>query len=452
MYKVLLTFTGLCSAFFGFAQSFSIDIGVEDLMKNQRQSDAKSVEIRNVEFFVVDSIYCYNYDADNQIDVPTAREYNLEFEERGLALEKIRQEYDTTMNDWVNISYTTQAWDEHENLIESVEQVWVTDSLNWQNAKRSVYTPTGAGVFSEILNQVWNDSLENWQDLNRSLFTFDIDHNNTLLKYQEWDTLNVEWNNIFQIHNAFNGDNLLVANLFQLWSENTNDWKDANRTFFTNDTFSGHLIEQTAEIWDAGSDSWKKSNRQVFDYDGNGNNTLRISQLWSDFDSVWVFSEKVENVFDSGNNNVGSLTKQWNIGNGEWVNAFLTNRTFDSDNNETSFEISIWQNDFWLKLGHCEFFWRLIEIVNNNETFQDEFKCLLPNPFSKKDKVNCENLNLNHHYRLSVFDLLGNKIHDEDFYNNSNLDLNASLSIGLYVFVISDNQEILFKQKVIITE
>ena len=412
---------------------------IQEILKEQKHL-RNQVNERDADIYVVDSVYCFQQNQSTGEDIPVSRVYNLELTDMGLVFEQLQQVYDVDNDLWVNDLYTTNTYDGNDDLVESVIEIW--DGAGWMNESRILNGLDNNGDIVSVVNQSWNGS--DWQNNNRSTFTYNTSGDNDKLVYEIWE--DNDWSADFQVFYAYNGDHLLVASIFQKWSETTNNYENVNRIFRSYFAGTGLVSEETAEIWDANlpTPGWVASSRLTFEYDGNGNQLSRLREGWSTVNEIYDNVELIEDGYSSEGENVATITKFWQ--NNEWVNQGIIEREFDGNGNLLVFRYSYWSGSQWVEASHCDFFYTLT-IVDNVVEIDRDLDCKMPNPFSNGQVILCENLPQTEVFDLKIYDLNGQIKIAQSFENQVNV---ASLSKGIYFFTLQNKGKIVFREKVIV--
>ncbi len=401
---------------------------------------------RNVDFYVVDSLYCHTYDAASQTALPTERQYNLDFTEDGKALQSRKEQYLPWLGQWRNFSFTTYVYDGQNNLIEQTEQRWDTLAAGWINFTRTQNTPNLNGDFTEVLNQKWEGGV--WKNVDKIKSVFNANGYIETLTQQLWDHAGGAWKNNFRIIYATNANGQFVQTKFQLWDASGNNFYDVSRTNFT---YNPQQLESEAvtEIFNAGAAAWEKSSRTLKNYDSSGNLTEQISQLWNNVGSDWQNDRRTIQNFNAAKQVTLRTEQTWNGAN--WTNFFQTNNVYGTNGNLTRFEVSQWQTTQWALLNTCDFYWRFHHEILAVQEPAGVF-CKIPNPYRPGTTIACDQLPAGHSFQLALFDLTGKIIRQEKFDSQNFVKIAAPLPAGLYVLTISGEQGVLFSQKLLIRE
>ncbi|HFA51534.1 MAG TPA: T9SS type A sorting domain-containing protein [Bacteroidetes bacterium] len=418
-------------------------IDLNDFYKTKK----KELTERSGDFYVVDSLYCFLFDGASQMDVPTTRQYNLEFsDDGGEVLESLTQEYLPEGN-WRNSQHEFFIYDSEGNLVEQTKQLWDTLSGAWVNDLRTSNTPNANGDFTDVLNQKWDVAANGWQNLDRLILEYDQNGNIQLLEQEVWDTMAAGWGKSFRILYAQTPEGQIASTLFQLWQNA--GYQNISRTFLTYDDATDLETEQVAEVWNNAEMQWFKSSRSLKDYDSSGNLTSETTQLWNAPDTAWLN----QNLFLRNYNADGEVTIKTDlVWNGDqWRNFFQTENSFDQNGNIDRFQVSQWDGDSWQQLNSCDFYWRFHHVVEAVEK-ANELDCKMPNPYKIGTPFSCPGLLSGQAERLSVFDLSGKMVYTKEIENQNFINIAEPLPTGLYILIVSGKEGLIFKRKTVIVE
>jgi hypothetical protein len=395
------------------------------------------------DFYVIDSLYCHAHNGG--VATPTERQYNLSFSQRGEALESHREQYLPWLGQWRKLSYLTYEYNSQGDLVKQTEQRWDTLANAWVNHTRTQNTPNANGDYTEVLNETWDGQA--WQNVDRVKSVFGANGVIESLTQQVWE--NGAWRNNLRILYASNSLGKFVLTKFQLWSTTTNAFYDVNRqTHFYDVAQPTQEVKQVTEVYNQFEMRWDSSSQQLFDYDSQGNLTGQTTQLWNNVDSSWTNSSRIFQNFNA----VGDVTLRTEfVWNGTlWVNFFQVNNVYDTVANLTRFEVSQWDVTAWKLLTTCDFFPRLIQIIQAaNELLVQP--CNWPNPYRLGTPVQCDNFEGNEVKQLAVYDLSGRLLHSQNIEKQAIVELNAALPTGFYIVKINESNGHFAPQKIMIT-
>ncbi len=436
------TFTFLLLSFISlsiFSQELTFDDILRDFSKNENK-----FQFRNNDIYVVDSIYCFSYNGDLMSNIPSTREYNLEFTQTGEAVQRLRQRWDENEMEWNNELLVSIEFDDDGNIVKIVEESWDTAWIEWRNVKRTQQEPNDDGQFTQVLEQLWDTASMDWINDNLVLFAYNGNGENTEFNRQIWDVQNSTWIDDFKITNIWSNGKL-AADLFTKWFPDSMMWIDGNRSFHSYNN-EGLKSEISTEIYDPWQDVWENSSRQTYAYDIENQQVSLEVEVWDNVDSIWLNKDRFLNTYDLEGNNDSTFTQFWQ--DSIWVNFFLTTRQFDSVGHQTHFEVFIWQNAQWELLTICDFFWRLLNPVSVTEIEKEAF-CRMSNPIQLGTEILCELPNPKNQYRMVFFDTFGRVQYAQVLSGNS-LIFNLRLPKGFYLGVILDGNEVVWRKKLIL--
>ncbi len=395
------------------------------------------------DFYIVDSLYCHAHNGG--VVTPTERQYNLSFSQRGEVLESRREQFLPWLGQWRNLSHLTYEYNSQGDLVKQTEQRWDTLANAWVNHVRISNTPNANGDYAEVLNETWDG--QGWQSVEKVKSVFGANGVIESLTQQVWE--NGAWRNNLRILYASNSLGKFVLTKFQLWSTTTNAFYDVNRqTYFYDAAQPDREVKQITEVYNQFEMRWDSSSQQLFNYDSQSNLTGLTTQLWNNLDSSWTNSNRIFQNF----NTVGDVTLRTEfVWNGTlWVNFFQVNNVYDTVANLTKFEVSQWDVTQWKLLTTCDFYPRLIQIIQAAKEPLVQ-PCNWPNPYRLGTPVECDNFTENELKQLAVYDLSGRLLHSQNIEKQAIVELNASLPIGFYIVKINGDNGLFAPQKIMIT-
>ncbi len=394
------------------------------------------------DFYVVDSLYCHLH--NGAVETPTERQYNLSFSATGASLESRREQYLPSLGQWRNLIYTTYVYDNQDNLVQQVEQSWDTLALAWVNATAMENTPNQNGDFTQTVHKFWDG--QNWQFVDRINSVFGANGFIETLTQQLWE--NGNWRNQLRIIYASNALGKFVQTKFQLWNTTTSSFYDVNRQSYFYDSQNPELeVKKVTEVYDQATMNWGKSSQSLKTYDSQGNLAEETTQLWNTVDTGWVNSFRILQNFNTENDVTLRTELVWN--STQWVNTFQVNNVYDTAQNLTRFEVFQWQLDHWKLLSSCDFYPRFHhEVLATNEPTLAFFQ--LPNPYRIGQPIDCSAMVAAGAKRLEVFDFSGKMICSQNIENQSVIEINGDLPMGMYVAKISGDKGSFFTQKLLI--
>lgn len=430
MKKTLLWSICLLIANVFYAQQFDYQS-----IKNNHEA---TIEFRNGEIFIADSVLCFQYDETSADVVPQLREYALATNDQGEVTEKLVEMWSTATNSYRDKQLFLRSFSGQNRLVEEITKVANNGAANFTNHSRIRFTRNAANNPTEVIREEWAGS---WILKSRELYEYQNGIRPTLFTFQTYE--NGNWVNNFRAFTNYNTGGKIASTLFQTWTDN--NWLNGNRTFLSyND--DGQLILTNREIWDASITDWQLSSREIHVYQF-GQNTETRDELYQDFDESWTpLSRKLKFYDDAGN--LFQVTSQ-NYLNEDWVNVFKQISIYDENTNLSRSVGELWINQAWRTQNSCDFFYSLF-VTNIRDLFEEQVTCKFANPMVTGSTFNCNGLSDMHDVSLRIFNLQGQQVHHQNIKNSDYFNINTKLPFGLYQVVLQTAQGIVFSKKVLV--
>ncbi|MBE0539737.1 MAG: T9SS type A sorting domain-containing protein [Ignavibacterium sp.] len=237
------------------------------------------------------------------------------YDNNGYCIEIIRQSesYDIGLENQYKNSFTL---DDHQNVIESIDQKW--DGSKWVNQYKNFYNYKDINYLTEYLIQVWDST--NWVSYIRIVSEYDENNNRTKEFRQSWDGTNWISNQVFSYGYDINKN--LIEILWQVRDSINliNQWKEIYKYDVRN-----NVVEHLNQDWN--SLIWTNYDRELYNYNERNNNIEKIYQNWKD--SSWVNIAKNIYTFNQDNYKSTDTYQNW-VGDSVWVST--NRRSYEYDN------------------------------------------------------------------------------------------------------------------------
>ncbi|MCP4438641.1 MAG: T9SS type A sorting domain-containing protein [Aureispira sp.] len=221
----------------------------------------------------------YNYSAQKYI-------YTYDSGGNLLITEKILQQWDISLNSYVNDKKYTYTYNPSLVLLSDNEYWWNSSTSSWPsspwtqqtytygtgtrlasktiqypfgNLRQILYSYTPLGSLTEELSQ---EKISNvWTNTDRTLTPRDGSERISSYHRELWSTSNSAWDanggkNLY----TYNSNNSLIEEISQNWINNS--WNNSGRTTYTLDA-NEHVQRDDSYIWDTTLVQWRKTSFQV---------------------------------------------------------------------------------------------------------------------------------------------------------------------------------------------
>lgn len=357
-------------------------------------------------------------------------------------------------DEWINgvlKSYSYQAGVLTEVLI----QFWHPLIEDWANHFRKGFEYYDNGQLAEIVNQVWIYSIQDWGNRFRKVFVYDDSgrlSSDTVFQsrpcHQDWiqKWLNEYYYNDFgfkterltkhfvpdagvwkSVHRElYNPDQtgLVQDIMVQNWNRPSQTWQNIKWILFAyND--AGLLTERLVKRWKQDDSGWVNAHRNLFTYDGNGNLDILIFQRWREDAEMWVNKELNDFEYDASGTLLSRLTQLWNPWEQVWQNFRLMELVIDLKHLVAGIEDPGTDNEPEISISH-------------------------PNPYNSSYPVTIAGIDAKD-YTVKVSDLNGHTVFVKQVTSGQQFRIDGNIVCGIYVIMVSDEQNLLLSKKIMIT-
>ncbi|MCB0678819.1 MAG: hypothetical protein KDC30_19120 [Saprospiraceae bacterium] len=293
--------------------------------------------------YVLDSVYLESYDPVEASWAPNNRTYYPEYNDDGRFLQRLQQNWDADLAEYVN-----RFWYFYE------------------------YDPEG--LLSVLTSQKWKDAMMVWENNTRSTYTRDAQGFPEQVQLETWDELTMEWveAELQSFLNEYDGQDRLIRVTDQKWDGV--EFVNVRRTTYTYDI--DLIVEVLLEVWS--TDQWIGFERHQNSFDQDGVQQMQLRQRWDSDLSVWYDHRRLAYTYDAiTGNQIGTVLQKWDAGAAEWVD-----------------------------LQRITYYWsEVVSTATLEPSVLPE--CLLPNPIEAGQYIQCTGLESANRYRWELVDGLG---------------------------------------------
>jgi len=386
----------------------------------------------------LDSIVVKEWNVISNQWVYISRE-NYDYDEIGNMLLSLTQDYN--YNQWQNIWKGKYTYDTNNNMTSIIYFDWNNSTFQWQEGYKEEFIYNSFGNVSSYYGYDWESLTNQWSNDKKNVVNFDNSGNQILDTRYNWDEGNNQWIIMKKYEYGYNeNDNLSTCILFS-FSEVLNNW-----TAYWKDTYTysnDNMVKDSAFSWDLNINDWRLSTIYEYEYDIDNNLIQRImidvifGQNYYEYKNVFVYESSIPN---------SSLIIPWWWYNDYWWwwDGQWSPNIFNSMLTEfTEFEFN---NDEWelSEKGFCYY-----SEVNSQgiELQQITDINLFPNPAIDFIKISWKT---NHSkLRFQIYNLFGHLVLDKPITNNETVSI-IDLSSGLYIFKLTENNQLLGNGKIYI--
>lgn len=227
-------------------------------------------------------------------------------------------------------------------------------------------------------------------------------------------------------------------------------WSNSNMNYYSYD-INDNLLEDLELIWDNATSDWRNRYLWNYAYDTQNNETEHILQNYNN--GIWQNQSRRANTFNSLGLSLDEFRNQaWSMDSLQWYEGANYLKEYDNDGYLLE-EITLdWDTEIWdyHNLFRDVHFWSEFVFTNNDELWQNTEKWTFQNPYFIGTPIVLEGLTPNKLYKFEVYDLTGKQVCQQPFIGSQNLSLNHQLTKGNYVFLITDGQRLVLREKVVV--
>ncbi|MCX6268260.1 MAG: T9SS type A sorting domain-containing protein [Bacteroidetes bacterium] len=405
-------------------------------------------------------------------DWQNSYEYRYAYDANGNMTEWIFNQWDTVSNAWIPNEHDYLTYNSSNILTKETWNFYNTITHNWFIGYSFLYND--AGVLVEDYYYFWNYNTFVIEDGYRSLTTLDIQNRPVEYLDQILDTASNNWVNNAQTLSDYDMEhltketmnmwmnsnwvlmsqslysytnNLKSEVLTQYWIDGSMEWIDGSKTVYSYN--SANLITQELMLnWDG--ISWLNSQKISYSYDEANRITEKLTQRW--INNNWVNSRQYIYAFDSRGNRIEYYTKSYNTSTAELTYGYHYLYTYDANNLNTLTYTQSWNTSLsdWINVSKTLVFYQKFPFGIPGNSLAN-CNCTFENPYIAGRYITCPSLAVNTEYEISVYSVSGSLVFQCNFHGGEGVKIDKQLPQGLYVMAISNQHEIIYRSKLIIS-
>lgn len=207
--------------------------------------------------------------------------------------------------------------------------VFVVDYLNYTKMKYykllAVFTIMHFTVLAQnesaILIESWKD--ESWQNKYKTTFEYDIEGNEIVKSYFQWNNDALVWQNHILTETAYDSQGRKLETVVKKWDVSSNDWVYWEIEYID---YDGSLSIESKKRWNG--HEWINLSRLLRTVDSTMNVVDETHQSWQADKGDWRNNSRISYTWGKGMRKKEMLTQTMDHKNGEWRSIFKT--TFDN--------------------------------------------------------------------------------------------------------------------------
>ena len=324
----------------------------------------------------------------------TAEQYG--YDENGISVNTVFQIWDG--ESWLDTTQVVFENDDRGRRLTFTSQHW--DGESWQNNSRRI---NAWNELDELVETVREDWIEGgWVARQRDLMSYE----NGLLVEEVLETYEgMKWNSAFRYSQEYDEQGRQVRTLSEYYNSSAMKWvANGQGTIEYGDDYS----EESFQSWDTDAQEWFTYSRSVIEFNEQGDPVLVTHERRSPSEG-WAFTSRaIHTYYDTGLEEELLIQR---LEGTEWQNHGLYRSTYDDEGNMISRLWSSWETgqNTWSRRSMRTYIYNEATHVEDNEAYSLLSIELYPLP--ARDHVRIEvTLNEPTPLILDVYDLLGRQV------------------------------------------
>lgn len=350
---------------------------------------------------------------------------------------------------WYDYYSTYSEYDDNDNLTEYTDSLYVDggDSASYYN---EVYTYNSSDLQTEYLLKYWNYTNAEWVNSEYTTYSYldGYDYEDEIIT-QEWNATSESWVNSEAEYYDYTGSEYWQIAM-KTWNTDSSAWQKDMLIQITWYDQSTGIITEIDKEWNEDSAKYINSEKYVYTYNSN----QKISQIqylaWNADDAEWIEVEEVE--YSYTDDNITEYIYFEYSTEGKAISGEKYDQEFDSDGNATCIIISEWNKDDqeWVYDEKYEYYYANNVAISDVE--QTNIECLYSNPYQTGNPITVDLNTEPENCVVNLFDYTGKKVYTQTLQTSGTFEIQETFQTGMYIMTITNNNQILLKDKIIITD
>lgn len=292
----------------------------------------------------LDSLYCYDYNVENQAYQIKSRHY-YQYNELDLLVE--RQE-EIFLNDefgtWQIVSRNTYQYHQNGQVAESIMQVFDEASNALENSTKINFNYEEERLLQQV-RQAWNETAQTWELDNRIIYIYQNDIL-SIERIEDYQVSTDTWEYVSQEIFAYDAEQWLVSKRTQLWQDDM--WQEHSRWLYSDFIGTEHR-RAMQQFWEATTATWD-NNQQILSSYENELLIKKVYQEWIDSTQAWSNILEKNYEYDAKGELIATFDRNWTIINYDYKPASRTLTTYQDDGQILEEQMQIWftETNSWL--------------------------------------------------------------------------------------------------------
>ena len=396
---------------------------------------------------VIDTTYTKNWSNQHHTFISGIRNC-YQYNDSSLVTESLTQSWDTTSQTWINLAKNTYTYTSDMNPQEQILLSWENSTSSWINTYKYSNVYNSNNLLTTHLEYAWIDTAANWSGTLRNSYYYNLASLTSLVVNEYWNPDLHEWDSIAQTNYIYNELNWLMTTSTINFYPNIGNWMNSFLTYYSYYP-TGEQRTMTSSVWDTIHSSWF-----VNAYQKTDSASGKAAELYNYTYDQWNFmpTSGTRNLFtyNGSNDTLTFINQSWDVPGNSWINKSQELYTYDTHNLLTETLIQSWTpaTSIWENARKSDYYYS--EFIGINEHHLKTKPCFYANPMIPGSSIYCPDFKEGTEYLLRVCSLTGSEVYRTQFMGGESVKIAKSIPSGLYLLIIESNNNILYKDKVIV--
>lgn len=358
-------------------------------------------------------------------------------------------------DEMINLDWNGSGWDYSERtlslfdnnglLTDMYEYEW--DPSGWLNSSHTIFTNNAAGNPTLAIIKTWDEDNKIWEDMGRITLTYNSNNlvTNTLISLYYGGN----WIDFMRMSASYNAQKKVTEELTEVFEMQTMVWENNSKTLYTYNN-GGYLYQETEQTWDFVA--WQNSERTTSTYNSSNFVTEDVIEYMES--NGWEIDSRLLYSYDSHWN--VTETKEQHFEQNIWENLMLYTGTYNAQNKLLEWVTQYWDGTTYGNEEKDVYLYGLT-IIGINPISETEIPfSLYPNPATSHTSISF-NLPVSSLVDITIHDFSGRTVQTQNLGilgsgEHTTTFSTTSLSQGYYFVTLSNGNEILSKEKLVIVK
>jgi hypothetical protein len=396
---------------------------------------------------VVDTSYTKNWSNQHHTFISGSRNIS-QYNDSLLVTENLTQSWDTATQTWTNLAKNTYTYTTAMKPQEQILQSWENSTSSWINVYKYSNVYDANNLLVTHLEYEWNDTAVNWSGTLRNSFYYNPASFTTLVVNEYWNQNLSEWDSIAQTNYIYNGQNWLMTISTKNFYPNIGHWMDSYLIYYTYFP-TGEQRTWTSNVWDTVHSTWFVNAYQKTD-SATGQIAESFTYTYNQLNFTTTGGNRNLYTYNGSSDTLTIINQSWDLPGSTWLNKSQELYTYETHNllSETLTQNWATATSTWENAKKSDYYYS--EFIGINEHQAKSKPCFYANPMVAGSAIYCPDFNVGTQYILRLCSLTGSEVYRSQFLGGESVKIPQSITSGLYLLIIEQNNAILYKDKVIV--